>query len=985
MGDSSVKVAVRVRPFNAREKGLNATCCIKMNGAKTTIVSDEGEERDFSFDYSFWSHDGYIEEPNGYLKRNPSHSGTKYDDQEKVYSLLGLEVLENAWNGYHCCLFAYGQTGAGKSYSMIGYGTNKGIVPQATAEIFERISKNNDDSKSYEVQAYMVEIYNERVQDLLIDPKKRPGQGLKVRESKLTGVYVEGVTKRAVSSYAEIEEVMETGNTHRSIGAHAMNQTSSRAHTIIAIEFKQILEAGKVKTEKFSVINLVDLAGSEKSSQTGATGDRLKEGCAINKSLTTLGIVIKVLAEKSSGKKSSEVVPYRNSQLTRMLQNALGGNSKTLMICALSPASSNYEETLSTLRYADRAKSIKNKAIVNESETEKLIRELKEENERLKKMVEGGGSPGGMDSDEYKLMLEENQRQMEEREKTWEQKLKEAQDSAGVPKAKELDVPHIANLSDDEMLDKMSRYDVSSGKTYVGRKNGDPVPQIKLGGSGIQKNHAYFEASGDDIILKSNDKSANDQIKVNGKAIGKGVKLHHNDRIVFGASSVFIYLVPGEPEDTNIDYETALEEVNQELLAQKEQQMAQQKEEDEQRMKEAEAKQAEELAKKEAEIAAYEQKMKELEAKMKLEKEEGAKKEDLAEKKRIEDEIRRKELEMKEAELKAKQDLEEQKEMLERKRKQTERLNETLDTLLPLVKEGNISANELKRKYEFEPMIVSETDERPGLSPLEEFKNRRSVVKVKVTNKEDGYHYFWDPEKFSNRLFMIREVMDDYFETGKIPKVEKENDPFWDPQEAILIGKAYIYLASLGYMLDNPLKSRIYNANTMGENGTLDVNIIPTDETGKADECPEELMVDEPEQLIGKRIDFNIVINKAENLPEMLSKNVYVTYQWYLENDEFRTEHSDAVDPNPVFNYKHHMTIDYVTEDLLKYFKHDALTFKVYGTPTNEKFRKQLVKEDTKKKIINVKPTPGTTTTVKTEKKDGDVEVVKKSGCCSIF
>jgi hypothetical protein len=143
----------------------------------------------------------------------------------------------------------------------------------------------------------------------------------------------------------------------------------------------------------------VDLAGSEKAEQTGATGDRLKEGCAINKSLTCLGNVISVLADKAMGKGKNLVVPYRDSALTRMLQNALGGNSKTIMICALSPADTNYEETLSTLRYADRAKKIQNKAVVNESPQDKLIRELKEENERLKKeLASKGGAASGSPS-----------------------------------------------------------------------------------------------------------------------------------------------------------------------------------------------------------------------------------------------------------------------------------------------------------------------------------------------------------------------------------------------------------------------------------------------------------------------------------------------------------------------------------------------------------------------------------------------------------
>ncbi len=201
------------------------------------------------------------------------------------------------------------------------------------------------------------------------------------------GVYVQDLSKHPVDSYEAIEAKMDEGYRNRSIGSTLMNATSSRAHTIITIEFKQIEFVDGRKNEKFSVINLVDLAGSEKAGQTGATGDRLKEGCAINKSLTVLGQCISILADKTIGKQKGTVVPYRDSALTRILQNALGGNSKTIMICALSPATINFEETLSTLRYADRAKKIQNKAVVNESPQERMIRELREENEKLKKIL----------------------------------------------------------------------------------------------------------------------------------------------------------------------------------------------------------------------------------------------------------------------------------------------------------------------------------------------------------------------------------------------------------------------------------------------------------------------------------------------------------------------------------------------------------------------------------------------------------------------
>lgn len=201
-------------------------------------------------------------------------TGDKYTDQQKCYDAIGEEVLTNAWEGYHCCLFAYGQTGSGKSYSMIGYKGNKGIVPQVAENIFKRISNNSDENLSYEVSVSMLEIYNEKVQDLLVDHNKRPAGGLNIRESKTLGIYVENMSKIAVESYIDIEKVMDLGDKHRTVASTLMNQTSSRAHTIIKIEFKQLITKDAGKFEKLSNINLVDLAGSEKVGKTGATGDR---------------------------------------------------------------------------------------------------------------------------------------------------------------------------------------------------------------------------------------------------------------------------------------------------------------------------------------------------------------------------------------------------------------------------------------------------------------------------------------------------------------------------------------------------------------------------------------------------------------------------------------------------------------------------------------------------------------------------------------
>lgn len=298
--------------------------------------------------------------------------------------------------------------------------------------MFERINKTKSETKQYEVTYSMLEIYNEKVRDILVSEDKNPQGGLKVRERPNGECYAEGQKDMAVSSYAEIEKWMDYGNKNKTIGETKMNKESSRSHTVITIKFKQIELIGKKQSVKSPVINLVDLAGSEKASQTGAEGDRLKEGIAINKSLTTLGMCINILSEKASGKAKKEVVPFRNSVLTRLLQNALGGNSKTIMVCALSPASSNYEETLNTLRYAERAKKIELRAKVVESPQDQLIRELKEEIERLKGQMgkQGPGTANESGSSEeaerMKAELLASQQKMLEMQQTWEERLQDA-------------------------------------------------------------------------------------------------------------------------------------------------------------------------------------------------------------------------------------------------------------------------------------------------------------------------------------------------------------------------------------------------------------------------------------------------------------------------------------------------------------------------------------------------------------------------------
>jgi len=478
--DEAVKVAVRVRPFNKREIARNAKMIVEMSGASTKISNpeDSNESKTFAFDYSYWSFDGSKDRGDGYQMSDKGHSnGSKFCDQEKVFNDLGKGILKNAWEGYNSSLFAYGQTGSGKSWSVFGYGINKGIVPMFAEQLFKEIeTKKAAGGIEFEVKLSMLEIYNEVASDLLVTTapgKKKPP--LKIRQDPKKGFYADGLKEVLVNNYDEINARMEEGTVNRTVASTNMNATSSRAHTIVGVRFTQKSKnaAGK-KMEKKSLINIADLAGSERVDSTGATGDRLKEGAKINLSLSSLGNVISALAKQSEGQKVR--VPYRDSALTMLLQNALGGNSKTIMIAAISPADINYEESFSTLRYADRAKQIKTKAIVNEDPTEKLIRELKAENERLKaRMGKGDVSEeelkdmAGKESmskkeleemkkqwmEEMKANMKNNEKEAAEQAKTTEQK-REEQSAAGNVLSKILEEKkhkaHLFNLNFDPQL-----------------------------------------------------------------------------------------------------------------------------------------------------------------------------------------------------------------------------------------------------------------------------------------------------------------------------------------------------------------------------------------------------------------------------------------------------------------------------------------------------------------------------------------------------
>ncbi|CAD8105757.1 unnamed protein product [Paramecium sonneborni] len=352
MPSECVKVIVRVRPFNQREKD---------NGSKTCVnVHENNDQKQYTYDYVFGP-----ETP-----------------QLQIYQQTAFNLIESVAEGYNGTIFAYGQTGCGKTFTMIGDAQNeslKGIIPRSFEQIISIINNNSDQNKKFLLRCSYIEIYNEEIHDLLSKDVK---QRYELKEGQ-QGVYVKDLNIPILKTLQEMEKYMTLGAQNRSVGATAMNKESSRSHCIFTVYIECSLSDEK-GNERITAgkLNLVDLAGSERQSKTQATGDRLKEATKINLSLSALGNVISALVD---GK--TQHIPYRDSKLTRLLQDSLGGNTKTIMITAISPSDFNYEETLSSLRYASRAKMIKNQPKVNEDPKDALLKEQAEEIKKLRELL----------------------------------------------------------------------------------------------------------------------------------------------------------------------------------------------------------------------------------------------------------------------------------------------------------------------------------------------------------------------------------------------------------------------------------------------------------------------------------------------------------------------------------------------------------------------------------------------------------------------
>ncbi|XP_073505090.1 interferon-induced very large GTPase 1-like isoform X2 [Phyllobates terribilis] len=538
MAESKVKVAVRVRPMDQRETDRKAECVVYMEGNQTVVKFSsptfDGHcpaQKEFHFDHCFWSVN--------------DEGLAKYASQEDVFTTLGEDILDNTFGGFNSCIFAYGQTGSGKTFSIMGTDDQPGLVPRICSALF---SRDVSHLTSLQVEVTYLEIYNEKVQDLLcptIDFK-----ALKVREHKFLGPYVEGLSHHAVKNAEDIKSLILEGNKCRKIINTKMNEHSSRSHAIFTLTVTQTFHKENTMKELLSKVSLVDLAGSERTSITGATGEALKQSSNINKSLSSLGLVINSLAELSEGRRRSSYVNYRDSVLSWLLKNNLGGNSKTIMLATISPASINYQETLSTLKYADNAKRIVNKPRVNEDLNARTIAELAKEVKALSKRLQQAKAKY---KEDLQARLNESETLLRELKLSWEEKLQKTEISA-LERQKELqrlgimvehsgisvneDKCYLLRLSIDNKQNELILYYLGEN-TKIGA--GD-FQDIKITGPGIELEHCVIDNLQDgNIILTPNH---NAETFVNSSRVNKGVMLYHEDKIMLGNKASFMLHKP---------------------------------------------------------------------------------------------------------------------------------------------------------------------------------------------------------------------------------------------------------------------------------------------------------------------------------------------------------------------------------------------------------------------------------------------------------
>uniref|UniRef100_A0A8C3BAV4 Kinesin family member 13B n=1 Tax=Cairina moschata TaxID=8855 RepID=A0A8C3BAV4_CAIMO len=926
-----------------RRLDLHTKCVVDVDANKVILhpVNTNLSKGDvFAYDHCFWSMDESVKE--------------KYAGN--VYWSFARVVSKNKRSNYNAVFFNH--TGSGKSYTMMGTADQPGLIPRLCSGLFERAQKEENEEQSFKVEVSYMEIYNEKVRDLL-DPKGSR-QSLKVREHSVYGPYVDGLSKLAVASYKDIESLMSEGNKSRTVAATNMNEESSRSHAVFKIILTHTLYDVQSGTsgEKVGKLSLVDLAGSERATKTGAAGDRLKEGSNINKSLTTLGLVISALADQAAGKNKNKFVPYRDSVLTWLLKDSLGGNSKTAMVATVSPAADNYDETLSTLRYADRAKNIVNHAVVNEDPNARIIRELREEVEKLREQLTKAEA---MKSPELKERLEESEKLIQEMTVTWEEKLRKTEEIAQ-ERQKQLESLGISlqssgikvgdnkcflvNLNADPALNELLVYYLKE-HTLIGSDNSQ---DIQLCGMGILPEHCIIDITPEGQVMLTPQK--NTRTFVNGSAVTGPIQLHHGDRILWGNNHFFRLNLPKKKKksdhedeerdnsmkysnsaeqldvdgdnssevssEINFSYEYAQMEVTMKALGSNDpmqsilQSLEQQHEE-------------EKRSALERQRLMYEHELEQLRRRLSPEKQHFRS-------------MDRFSFHSPSAQQRLRQWAEEREEMLTHSLR---KLREQIVKANLYVREANFIGEELDKRTEYKVTL------QIPASSLNANSKRGAILSepaIQVRRKGKGKQ-IWSLEKLENRLVDMRDLYQEWKDCEEDNPVMRayfrRADPFYDEQENhSLIGVANVFLECLFY--DVKLQYAVPIINQKGEvSGRLHVEVVRVsgeidDRLVGGEDSPENSNENDTQE---RKLVCRIKILQATGLPQHLSNFVFCKYTFWdqLEPVNVAPEVDPSLSPiskEPrcmvVFDHCNEFSVN-ISEDFMEHLYDGALAIEVYG------------------------------------------------------
>uniref|UniRef100_A0A8C4RU11 Kinesin family member 13Ba n=1 Tax=Erpetoichthys calabaricus TaxID=27687 RepID=A0A8C4RU11_ERPCA len=879
---------------------------------------------------------------------------TRTEKKVRLHSLVKSQCLNlKLLKKYTYKIFV----GSGKSYTMMGPSDQPGLIPRLCSSLFQRTLQETEEKENFTVEVSYMEIYNEKVRDLL-DPKG--GQhSLKVREHKVLGPYVDGLSRLAVTSCKDIESLMSEGNKSRTVAATNMNEESSRSHAVFNIILTHTIHDLQSGTsgEKVSKLSLVDLAGSERATKTGAVGERLKEGSNINKSLTTLGLVISALSDHSTRK--NKFIPYRDSVLTWLLKDSLGGNSKTAMIATVSPAADSYDETLSTLRYADRAKHIVNHAVVNEDPNARIIRQLREEVEKLREQLTEAES---LKAPELKDRLVESEKLFKEMTVTWEEKLHKTEEIAQ-ERQKQLeslgislqssgirvgeDKSFLVNLNADPALSELLVYYLKVNVQNIPGGSADSQ-DIQLCGMGIQDEHCTIDITGDgQVVLSPNE---NGRTCVNGSIVNGPVFLHHGDRILWGNNHFFRINLPKQRRhlefeneedtincsssrgqlhvdgdntndrftDTSFSYESAQMEVMMKALGKNEPvqsilwSLEQHHEEEKQSALERQR-------------IMYEQELEYLRRHITRH-----------------DQPKYHSMErLSTSSSSVQQRLQWNEEREELLRVSLRKLKEQIVRANLLVQEASFIAQELEKKTEY---YVTLQIPASNLNANKKWDAVLSEPAVHVRRKGKSKQ-IWALEKLENRLVDMRELYQEWKnfddENPVMHSYLKRADPFFDEEENhTLIGVANVFLSCLFY--DVKFQYAVPIISQKGEMvGRLHVELFRVSENMQerlaGGETPENTDENVTPQ---KTLVCVIRILQATGLPHFLSKFVFCKYCFWGQLDPTSVAPEvDTLNSSPAVKdlqsmvvFDHSKTFSIAsTEDFIDYLTEGALAIEVYG------------------------------------------------------